>query len=157
MTIQITRTRLNIHWHIVTIRQSVNYQVILHDHNMNVVILSPSILGWGVTVHFTTYVTHSIYTVVCVRIVYCMNTEIDIIIVFCTSKHRVNTFYTVVCVRIVFCMNTEIDIIIVFCTSKHHVNTFYSLSVLTGRVPRRILSIRLSVYELYSVWIQKLI
>ena len=38
--------------------------------------------------------THPIYTVVCVRIVFCMNTEIDIIIVFCTSKHRVNTFYS---------------------------------------------------------------
>ena len=37
---------------------------------------------------------HPIYTVVCVGIVFCMNTEIDIIIVFCTSKHRVNTSYS---------------------------------------------------------------
>ena len=159
MTIQITRTRLNFHWHIVTTRQSVYYQVILHDHNTNVVILSPSILGWGVTVHCTTYVTHPIYTVVCVRIVYCMNTDIIkycilyfktpreyIIFVIRIDRTRPGTHpsYTVVCVRMVFCMNTEINVIIVFCTSKHRVNTLYSLSVLIGRVPGRILAIRMS-------------
>lgn len=94
MKIQITWTRLYFYIHIVTTRQSVYNQVILHDHNMNVVILSASNLINGEYVHCTTYVTHPIYTVVCVRVVFCMITEIDITIVFCISKHRENTFYS---------------------------------------------------------------